>query len=974
MRPGTRVSFLVVTSLAFTLSLSGQATTGAITGTITHDGQPLPGVTITIASPAMQGTRVAYSYVNGDYNHATLPPGEYAVTFEMEGMTPLTKTVTVGLARIERVNAEMVLVPVAEAVTVTAAAPTVLESTEVQTNYEAKLIENLPVQRTLQSITLLAPGVINGAPEGTGSIIISGGEYFENLWLVNGAVTNENIFGNSENLFIEDAIQEASVMTGSISAEYGRFTGGVVSAITKSGGNEFSGSFRDSLTNPAWTNVSDFGEPKAESEVDETYEATLGGRIVRDRLWFFIAGRYAETQTQTFYTASTVERPPLVLTDERIEAKLTSQVTAKNSLVVSYLDYQTERTNWCQAGCWDEFAMDPWYSAPRYMGAANWNGILTTNLFVEAGYSTRSEKFHDYGGEDPSEVYGTPGRDSTGYGGFFGAPIFCAICDVESRTNDYFYAKLNYYLATPRRGTHNIVAGYENFLEERWANNYQSASNFRLVIINKTPQRDASFNVMPIITGRSDSAFGHGDVLGWFPIFDTTKGDHYVTESVFLNDKWDLNRYMSFNLGVRYDRNDGRDSSGNEVSDDSNVSPRIGVIVDVKGDGRFRVNGSYSKYVAKIWSAEGDRAGAGGNPAYIYYEYRGPTISGLPVHQAFAQLFDWFNAQGGVDATHLIALSGVPGYSTKIDGTLESPNVEEYTIGAGMQLGTRGLLRVDYIDRTWLDFYANTNEPGVYSEPDPYGNVYDLTLITNTNDMERTYQAVQLQGSYRFTDRLSLGGNYTWSKAWGNYWDGQGRDYLQSKEHYAEYKAYPQYMPSGFLPNDRTHVARLWIGYDQPLGRFGNVNVSLLERYETGYPYSEWAQIPVTPYVTNPGYLTPPSISYYHLSDEVGQYRFDSLSATDLALNYELPIRRASMFVQGEVLNLLDEQAQIMGSSAVRLVRRFNPFTETPKECPQGQIDCQGFNWQKPATFGQARSKSDYQLPRTYRFSVGLRF
>ena len=797
MRPGTRVSFLVAVSLSFALSLTSQVTTGALTGTVTAEGQPLPGVTITVASPAMQGTRTTWSYVNGDYNLAAIPPGEYTVTFEMEGMTTQVRTVTVGLARIDRVNAEMVPLPVAETVTVTAAALTVLETTEVQANYEARLVENLPIQRTLQSITLLAPGVVNRSPGGTGSIAISGGEYFENLYLVNGAVTNENISGSTENLFIEDAIKETSVMTGSISAEFGRFTGGVVSAITKSGGNEFSGSFRDSLTNPSWTNASDFGEPKAASSTDDTFEATLGGRIVRDRVWFFAAGRYAETQTQSFYTASTVERPPVVLTDERFEGKLTAQLTAKHSLIASYLDYKTERTDWCQAGCWDDFAIDPWYAAPRYLGTASYNGILTSNVLVEVGYSTRSEKFQDYGGEDPSEVYGTPGRDGAVYGGFFGAPIFCGNCDVESRTNDYGWAKLTYYYASPRGGTHNIVAGYENFLEERYANNYQSASNFRLVIINKTPQRDSSFNVMPIITGRSGSAFGHGDVLGWFPIFDLAEPSRFRTESLFLNDKWDLNRYLSFNLGVRYDQNDGSDASGNPVSDDSNVSPRLGVIADVRGDGRFRVNGSYSKYVARIWSVEGERSGAGGNPAYIYYEYRGPTIFGLPVHQAFAQFFDWFNAQGGVGASHLIALSGVPGYSTKIDGSLDSPNVVEYTVGLGAQLGTRGLVRVDYIDREWRDFYTNTNEPGVYSEPEPYGNVYDLTLITNTNDLERTYKAVQVQGGYRFTDRLSLGGNYTWSEAWGNYMDGDGVDYLLSTGHYAEYKVYPQFLPSG---------------------------------------------------------------------------------------------------------------------------------------------------------------------------------
>ena len=70
---------------------------------------------------------------------------------------------------------------------------------------------------------------------------------FENLWLINGVVVNENSRGQSLNLFIEDAIEESNVSIGSVSAEYGRFTGGVINVVTKSGGNRFSGSLRVSL-------------------------------------------------------------------------------------------------------------------------------------------------------------------------------------------------------------------------------------------------------------------------------------------------------------------------------------------------------------------------------------------------------------------------------------------------------------------------------------------------------------------------------------------------------------------------------------------------------------------------------------------------------------------------------------------------------------------------------------------------------
>src|SRR5213075_3248733 len=142
------------------------------------------------------------------------------------------------------------LASVAEAITVTASAPAVLETTEVARNFDQKQIAQLPVRRNVRDTVLLAPGVTANGPNN--QLMVSGGPSYDNLFLVNGVVVNENLRGQPHNLFIEDAIQETTIITGAISAEYGRFTGGVVSTLTKSGGNEFSGSVRDSLSNPNW--------------------------------------------------------------------------------------------------------------------------------------------------------------------------------------------------------------------------------------------------------------------------------------------------------------------------------------------------------------------------------------------------------------------------------------------------------------------------------------------------------------------------------------------------------------------------------------------------------------------------------------------------------------------------------------------------------------------------------------------------
>ena len=122
------------------------------------------------------------------------------------------------------------------------------------------------------------------------------------MFLLDGVDINDNLFGNANNLFIEDAIEETQVLTSGISAEYGRFSGGVINAVTKRGGNKFTGSFRVNFTNPSWRDETPFEKDSditREDKLSKFYEATLGGPIVKDRLWFFAAGRKESSDTQS---------------------------------------------------------------------------------------------------------------------------------------------------------------------------------------------------------------------------------------------------------------------------------------------------------------------------------------------------------------------------------------------------------------------------------------------------------------------------------------------------------------------------------------------------------------------------------------------------------------------------------------------------------------------------------------------------
>ncbi|HEY5611947.1 MAG TPA: TonB-dependent receptor, partial [Thermoanaerobaculia bacterium] len=562
MRAFFRFTALCGLLLLIGTSAFAQGTTATLTGTVTQDGAPLPGVTVTITSPAMQGTKTTVTSDNGGYLFPALPPGMYTVTFEMSGMQTITEKSPVSLSQTTRVNAEMRLSAVAEAITVTASAPAVLESPQIARTFTRAEMDELPVARTIISAVNLSPGVNSGIAGPS----ISGAASSENVYLVNGVQVNENLRGQPHDLFIEDAIQETTVLTGGISAEYGRFTGGVISTVTKSGGNEFSGSFRDSLTNADWQKKTPWPtEADHIDDIGEVYEGTLGGFIMRDRLWFFAAGRQVETTSQAFTSITNI--PFGRGTEEtRMEGKLTAQITPKYSIVGSYIDVDRVQKNNTFGTIMDLRSLDVERSLPNTLGTIVFNGVITTNWFVEANYGKKEFAFVGSGADSTDRIEGTLMLDTSGRR--YWSPTFCGVCTDEERNNDAYLAKTTYYLSSRSLGSHTIVGGYENYAEERIVNNHQSGSNFRItastVIVNGTP------------TPRFDSATR----ITWNPIFKFSEGTDFQTNGLFVNDRWDLNDRLSFNVGVRFDKNDGKDADGNIVANDSEFSPRLGAQFD----------------------------------------------------------------------------------------------------------------------------------------------------------------------------------------------------------------------------------------------------------------------------------------------------------------------------------------------------------------------------------------------------------
>jgi len=229
--------------------------------------------------------------------------------------------------------------------------------------------------------------------------------------------------------------------------------------------------------------------------------------------------------------------------------------------------------------------------------------------------------------------------------------------------------------------------------------------------------------------------------------------------------------------------------------------------------------------------------------------------------------------------------------------------------------------------------------------------------------------------------RFQSGVFYTYSKLRGND-EGENATAgavanVDTAAYYPQFLDYARYAPDGYLPGDQRHRLRAWIGADVPIPALvGRLNVSLLESFDSGLPYSAAGAINVTRYTgapANPGYASIPNGLYY-FSDR-GAFRTDDISSTSLAVRYSRGIAgNAELFAQGDLLNAFNQHGLadpsrigtgVTTAATSTALQPFNPFTETPVE---------GTHYQRAANFGQALNNMAYQTPRTVRLSFGVRF
>ena len=964
-----RVFVLLAVALPLmTASVLQAQTTSELSGRVIYEDQGVPGVAVAVQSPALQGERATTTNGQGDYIFKHLPAGTYQVRFEFETYATLDYEVKITTAQPKFLDAVMYPEALQGEIVVAGQYEAVSTGAQGSSTMEQATLEQLPVPRDLEAAVLLSAGT-TGTESGN-RISISGARIYESLFTMNGVVLNENMGGQPMNLYIEDAILETTTMTNSISAEYGRFSGGVVNMVTKSGGNEFSGSFRVSVANDSWNGTT----PLTTDQVDKdnyVYEATFGGYILRDALWFFLAGRDHEfTGSQQLWDPNGPgEAFPTGVTETRLEAKLTASFGPNHRLSLGVIDIDGEQTNityYPAIPSADWASVDPSRTIPITGWNLNYTSVLTDNFFLEGMYSEREFLFKNSGGDDTSIGGGSVVVDYLNFV-LFNAPLFCGVCGPEERSNRNLWGKASWFVSGA--GTHDLVFGADGFSDIRKADNWQSASGYLLG--TWTPQ-DYSTPGAPALAMRT-----YGGYVIWGAVPKTSQGNDFRTNSLYVNDTWRVSDRVTLNLGLRYDNNEGTDQGGAKTVDDSLVSPRLSATWDVKGDGSIILTGGASRYVKEI-GQRGDVGSEAGNQVWNSYLYAGPDIiagtAEYPTNgNAIEAVFDWFfNVYGGVTNTDLLYYAYVPGLTPKVGGSLSSPYGDEITVGASFRLGTRGVLRLDYVNRRFGDSYVLETVPNRWASSPEFGVVVDQGLLINENELvDRSYDALLTRFDYRIGSRWNFGANYTWSDLSGynaspGFWD-RVRSYQEYKD------------PSWNSPNttDRRHTLRGWVIWNAIATNHHNLSVSLLQNYWTGYTYGAWGRIDTIPFVGEPadlGYVGSPGFVDYAF--EPGAYRTDDITRTDLAMNYSFLLNiggaQLELFLQPEVINVFNESGVVAVNSTVLTAANlwtglepFNPWTTEPVE---------GVHWEKGSAFGEPQSEANYQQPRTFRFSVGLRF
>ena len=311
----------LIVSAVMVCSLSAQTTTSSMNGKVTDEkGEALVGATV-IAVHTPSGTQYgAITNADGRYNlQGMRTGGPYSLTVSYVGYQSVELTgITLSLGEPRTFDVQLKETQELDAVVVVSTANSRFNAnkTGAASNFTRGVIENLPsIDRSISDIARLSP-LASSTKSSTGGISFAGTNNRYNSFQIDGAVSND-VFGltasgtnggqTGTNPISMETIEEVQVVIAPYDVRQSGFTGGGINAVTKSGNNTFRGSAYTYYKDNNLVGKGAKGEKYAE-QTTQTYGVTLGGPIVKDKLFFFVSGEYYKDETPaTVYDSNNIE-------------------------------------------------------------------------------------------------------------------------------------------------------------------------------------------------------------------------------------------------------------------------------------------------------------------------------------------------------------------------------------------------------------------------------------------------------------------------------------------------------------------------------------------------------------------------------------------------------------------------------------------------------------------------------------------
>ncbi|WP_454832766.1 TonB-dependent receptor [Pseudoxanthomonas wuyuanensis] len=820
-----------------------QSVTGAVAGRADAGQQ------ITVTNTATGLSRTVSVGADGSYRLSQLPIGDYRLQVTRDGQSvgePVTVNVALGGTTTVNLagDGSVVNLNAIQVVGSRVVNRVDVRSTESATNIRREELARLPVDQSVSSVALLAPGVVNSGAT-FGGLSFGGSSVAENVVYINGLNVTDPYRRQGFSSVPFGFYEEFQVKTGGYSAEFGRSTGGVINAVTRSGGNEFRGGVEVTMEPAAWeaSKEDHFHRDGTLDERNRTSRDTsplyktniwASGPIVEDRLFFFAMYEMRDSKPKDI---DTIEAWRTESNNDFWGAKLDWRITDNHLLELLAFSDKSDSVTTKYAYDWDSATWGDWQgNSMAGSGGDNWS--LTYTGHFGDNFTAKAM----YGVNERSTLSGTPlDADcsiitrSGSYTTVFGpetTPEGCHPTDarISSRYDKREAARLDFEWAI---GDHLLRFGLD-----------QEVMDSESSVVN--PGDGVSYQAQAATAG---ALLPNGALVpaGVTRIIDARRyitGSPVTTEAqaFYVEDNWNVTPNLLLNLGLRFDKFHNKLASGATFAkaDFSDMmSPRVGFSWDVKGDGTTKLFGNAGRYYIPLTNKLTDYFGGGTTDEHTYYVLNGWTEQTHPI----------------TGATYLVPDLGAQIGSVNTDGNAPAPDdvrtavardikqvfQDEYILGFQQAINSAWSYGINAtyrkVTRAVEDARINHVEGCPWYSGDwPIINPGESTTLwcPDTNDWvefdsskdgyiasgsgaimgykkpRRTYKAVEFQLDRAWDDKWAFNASYLWSKTEGNIEGPVNSDTGYADTNLVQYYDHPAVNERyGVLFNDFRHQIKL---------------------------------------------------------------------------------------------------------------------------------------------------------------------